>query len=142
MYENIMDFKARALEEVKRAKRYLSFVSLVSFDISHIKEDNDIENFDSIRTFHDAVRGLISDSARETDLISTVYDGKIYVLLVETPKEGAEIFSKRLKEIIKYFIYNNAKSPFNWRVGSREAYFPGSKNKTDSFIDALQDLNN
>ena len=142
MYEDIMDFKARALEEINRARRYLSFVSLVSFDISHIKQDDEIENFDSIRTFHDAVRGLISDSIRETDLVSTVHDGKISVLLVETPKEGAEVFSERLKKTIKYFIYNNAKSPFNWRVGSREAYFPGSVNKTDSFIDAVKDLNN
>ena len=82
------------------------------------------------------------DATRDTDIVSGVANGKLFVLLPETPKEGAACFSDRLKDIIKYFLFSKAKSPLNWRVSSNESYFPGSKNSTDNLFKALQGINN
>ena len=142
MYNDISIFKARALEEVKRAKRYLTFVSMVSFDISHIENLEYIENYKSIDSFYIALRNMVMDASRDTDIVSGVSNGRLFVLLPETPKEGAQIFSDRLKENIKYFLVNKAKSPLNWRVATQESYFPGSKNTSDNLFTALQNIDN
>ena len=85
---------------------------------------------------------MVMAASRETDIVSGISKGKLYVLLPETPKEGANIFSERLKDIIKYFLFSKAKSPLNWRVSARESYFPGSKNSSDNLFKALQDISN
>ncbi len=141
MYNNNDYFKARALEEIQRAKRYPSFVSLLSFDLSHINSENELENFDSLDNFLNAIKELVGKSIRETDLVSSISGGKIAILLLETPKDGAVILSNRLKKSIKYFLCNNTKSPLNWRVFSQECCFPGPKSEENSFIAALNSVN-
>jgi hypothetical protein len=133
-------FRIRAMEEVQRVKRYPSFVSLLSLDLSHISSDDELENFENLERFYDAIRKLIEKLVRETDLISYIYDGRLAILLLETPKQGAEVLSDRLKKSIKYFLCNNTKSPLNWRVPSKENCFPGGKTDEDSFISAIKEI--
>ncbi len=140
MYRNDY-FKNRAMEEVQRVKRYPSFVSLLSLDLSHITSEEELENFENLGKFYGALRELIEKSIRDTDLISDIYGGKIAILLIETPKNGALILSERLKESIKYFLCNNTKSPLNWRVPSRESSFPSPNNDEKSFINAVNEIN-
>ena len=134
-------FKNRVKEEIHRVKRYPSFVSLLSLDLSHINTDDEIENFESLEQFYAALKQLISHSVRETDLISDIHNGKISILLIETPKEGASILLDRLKKSLKYFLCNNTKSPANWRVPSSEASFPDQNNDESGFISAISDIN-
>jgi GGDEF domain-containing protein len=141
MYHGNDYFKNRALEEIQRVKRYPSFVSLLFFDLSHINSDSDLENFESLDKFYLALKELIKNSVRETDLISNIYSGKIALLLVETPKNGAEVLSERLKKSIKYFLCNNTKSPLNWRVSARENSFPCSDKDESGFINVIQEIN-
>ena len=133
-------FKARALEEIQRVKRYPSFVSLVSLDLSHISSRDEIENFENLGKFYKALRDLVAQSVRETDLISDVYDGKLSILLLETPREGARALSGRLKKSIRYFLCNNTRSPINWRVPSRENCYPGQHNDEHSFLLAINEI--
>ncbi|UCC78500.1 MAG: diguanylate cyclase [Candidatus Zixiibacteriota bacterium] len=141
MYYGNDYFKNRALEEIQRVKRYPSFVSLLSLDLSHIDSDEELENYDTLEKFYRALRELIKNSVRETDLISNIYGGKIAILLVETPKKGALVLSERLKKSIKYFLCDNTKSPLNWRISSKENSFPGPNNDEDNFITALDEIN-
>jgi GGDEF domain-containing protein len=134
-------FRIRAEEELHRVRRYPSFVSLLSFDLSHINKRDEIENFESLEQFYIALRDLIAHSIRDTDLISDIYNGKIAILLVETPKEGVQALSSRLKKSVRYFLCNNTKSPANWRVPSREASFPDQNNDEDSFMSAVSEIN-
>ena len=134
-------FKIRAMEEVQRVKRYPSFVSLLSLDLSHIDNDDELENFENLGKFYGALKELIEKSIRETDLISDIYKGKIAILLIETPKNGAMALSERLKESIKYFLCNNTKSPLKWRVPSKESSFPGPNNDEKSFVNAIHEIN-
>ena len=134
-------FRDRVKEEVQRVRRYPSFVSLLSFDLSHINTNDEIENFDNLEQFYSALKQLIAHSVRETDLISDIYNGKISILLIETPKEGASILLDRLKKSLKYFLCNNTKSPANWRVPSSEASYPDQNNDETGFISAISDIN-
>jgi GGDEF domain-containing protein len=140
MYRNNDYFKARAMEEVRRVKRYPSFVSLLSIDLSHISSIDELENFKDLENFYAAVKELIEKLVRETDLISDIYGGKIAILLLETPRRGARALSDRLKKSIKYFLCSNTKSPLNWRVPSKESCFPGSNGDENSFISAIKEI--
>lgn len=140
MYNNLKVFKARATEEIKRAKRYPTFISLVLIDVSHVNSSGEIENFSNLDQFHITLQDLVRKSIRETDLISSNGSGRIAILLIETPKEGALAFADRLKKAVKYFLCNNTKSPVNWRVPTRESYFPGSTGESGSILGVLDSL--
>lgn len=142
MYSNPEIFRARATEEIRRAKRYLTFISLVLMDVSHINSSGEIENFPNLNQFHISLQDLVRKSIRETDLISSDGFGKIAILLIETPKEGAMAFSERLKKTVRYFLCNNTRSPVNWRVLTRESYFPGSTGENNSILSVLDSIDN
>jgi GGDEF domain-containing protein len=123
-YNDPLAFKARAQEELRRAKRYATFVSIVSLDLSNIDAVSDIENYDNYDEFISSFRKLIKGSIRETDLLSISNRRRIFILLVDTPKEGASALMKRLKNTVKYFLANNIRSPLNWRIPMKEYCFP------------------
>lgn len=128
------------MEEIQRVKRYPSFVSLLSLDLSHVSSVEELENFERLENFYSALRELIKRLVRETDLISNIYDGKLAILLIETPLQGARVLRERLKKSIKYFLCNNTKSPLNWRVPSKESCFPGVNADENSFLSAINEI--
>ncbi len=130
------------MEEIKRARRYPTFVSMIQLDISHIDSSEEIENFEDLSQFQENLINLVGRSIRETDLISYLDYGKIAILLVETPKEGAYSALDRLKKTVKYFLCNNTKSPVNWRVPSKEHFFPGARGNNNDLLSAIDELNN
>ncbi len=140
MYNDLGTFKARATEEIKRAKRYPTFISLVLMDVSHINSTTELENFSNLDQFYIGLGDLVKKAIRETDLISNNGFGKIAILLIETPKEGAMALSERLRKTVKYFLCNNTKSPVNWRVPTRESYFPGSTGENNSILGVLDTI--
>lgn len=140
VYNNPYAFRARALEEVKRARRYPTFISMIEFDISHVNTKEEIENFETLDQFYTYLLNLVGRSVRDTDLISPFERGKIAILLIETPRDGAYALLERLKKTIKYFLCNNTKSPVNWRVPSRECFFPGTAGNNHDLLAALNEL--
>ena len=140
IYSDPQAFKARALEEIKRSKRYATFVSMVSVDLSHIDNVDEIENFASFDEFMTSVRTLVKNSIRETDLVSDSNRHKVLLLLMDTSKEGALALAQRLKKTLRYFICGNIRSPINWRVPIKEYSFPsgtGDDFNIQSFLDKI-----
>jgi hypothetical protein len=140
MYNDIVIFKTRVLEEIKRARRYASFVSLISVDFSHIDSVGEIEKFTNFEDFMASMRKFVRRSVRETDLISSTSQHRILILLVETPIEGAMVVSGRLKKTLRYFLCDNIKSPLNWRVPIKEYNFPAAQADNDNLLSALNDI--
>jgi len=139
-YNDLKAFRNRVGEELLRARRYATFVSLVSIDLSHISRDDEIENFGTFSDFMVSLRRFVRESTRDTDLL-TAADGRIYLLLVDTPLEGAHALSGRLQAALRYFICDNIKSPLKWRAPMKEYSFPVSSNGTrdlHSFLDELE----
>jgi GGDEF domain-containing protein len=140
IYKDIRTFKVRALEELRRAKRYATFVSMLLIDLSHVDSDSEIENFGNFDDFILSVRKLVRNSIRESDLITTSSRHLILILLLDTPKEGASALSERLKKSLRYFMCNNIRSPLNWRVPTKEYYFPsdpGDSFSIQAFFDQI-----
>lgn len=125
---------------MRRARRYPTFLSMVILDISHINSESEIENFKNLEQFHDNLANLVSRSVRDTDLISRPAFGRIAILLQETAREGAYTLLERLKKAVKYFLCNNTKSPVNWRVPSRESFFPGSRGNGNDLLTVLNEM--
>jgi GGDEF domain-containing protein len=126
LYGDIKAFRIRAQEELRRARRYAAFVSLILFDLSKINRNDEIEKFENSDTFMKSLRQLVRSSIRDTDIISTAGARKMFILLIDTPREGAEAFSERLQKSIRYFMCNNVKSPLNWRVPMTQYSFPAA----------------
>jgi GGDEF domain-containing protein len=138
LYGNPLSFKVRAQEELRRAKRYATFVSLVSVDLAHVDSSDEIQNFSGFDEFMKSLRKLIRNSIRETDIVSNFDRQKVSILLLDTPREGASAMTDRLRKILRYFMCDNIRSPLNWRVPIKEYYFPSSSGE-DFSIQAFLD---
>jgi len=126
IYGDLKAFIARANEELRRARRYATFVSLIAIDLSHIDDEGEIENFSGFDEFMLSMQKLVRNSIRETDLLSASGNKGIYILLIETPGEGAQAVSQRLQSSLRYFICNNIRSPIKWRAPMKSYSFPQS----------------
>lgn len=142
LYNDPEIFRARVEEEIRRARRYPTFLSLVYIDVSHVNSPDELENFSEVDKFHAGLWNLVKKTIRETDLLSSNGSGKIVVLLLDTPRDGASAFSKRLKKTVRYFLANNTVSPVNWRVPMEESCFPGSRGDDGGLLDLLDSLGN
>jgi hypothetical protein len=131
------NFIARASQELKRAQRYLDFISCLSVDASHLDEDDFRDaNFES--EFYRKLRRHIRKSIRQTDIISGFSNGKVCVLLIDTPTDGAGMVSQRLQESIRYFIHEIINSPKNWKVDIKSASFPGNNLTPNSLLSEIR----
>ena len=83
--------------ELKRAERYRIFISMIIFDISFVNtlcDDNQEQVIENILN-------LVKKNIRAIDNVSLVENSKLALLFPETTRQGAEIASKRLSNIIK-----------------------------------------
>ncbi len=92
------DSFSKALDlELQRAKRYRVFVSMTVFDLSFLKTDN---GDSSDKLVADSLE-LIRENIRAIDSAAVIGEYKIGLLLPETPRQGAEVSSRRIAELLK-----------------------------------------
>jgi len=140
LYSDPLTFRARVQEELRRAKRYATFVSMVSLDLSHIDAVSDIDNSRDYDDFMASFKKLLKNSIRESDLLSISMGRRVLILLMDTPHEGANALMERLTKTLRYFMADNIKSPLNWRIPMKEYCFPTSSKddfSIQSFIDKI-----
>jgi hypothetical protein len=139
LYNTKDNFIARASQELKRAQRYLDFVSYLSVDTSHL-DKADFNGINPDSEFYRKLRRHIRKSVRQTDIISGFSNGKICILLVDTPSEGAGIVSQRLNDSIRYFLHEIINSPKHWKVEIKSTCFPADTATPNSFLDEIRDI--
>jgi len=87
-------------EEMKRAKRYTQFLSIVFISVDSLTEEikkTGIENIaEKLRRFGNFIKANL----RDTDILSEIKPGVLALILPETNIEGANCLSERLKEQI------------------------------------------
>lgn len=133
IYSTADNFLSRVNQELKRAQRYLSFVSYLSIDTKHLGINDEIASGNSSLQIYQKIRQHIRNSIRQTDIISGFYNGKVSVLLVETNKPGAEIVKNRLQQSIKYYLHEIVESPMNWKVNIKTGSFPDDEHTPNLF---------
>jgi len=90
-------FLDRVGTELKRAERYRIFISLIVLDVDFIKS---VFPRQSESILND-IMGLVQKHIRAIDNISLLDSFKLGLLFPETTRQGAEIASKRISEIIR-----------------------------------------
>ncbi|HOD65110.1 MAG TPA: hypothetical protein PLR32_02885 [candidate division Zixibacteria bacterium] len=83
--------------ELKRAERYSVFVSLVVFDLSFLENHLGPGASSVVHSLSQEARRNV----REIDVVSVMDGCKLVLLLPETPRQGAEIASRRVSEILR-----------------------------------------
>jgi len=137
VYNTRDNFLARVGQELKRAQRYLNFLSYIDIDATRLnkKEDVDISRTDS--EFYRRIKKHIRSCIRQTDIMSGFSNGRICLLLVDTPRKGAEVVKQRLQQSIKYFLHEKVRSPLSWRTVIESGSFPDDEMSPNSFYEKV-----
>ncbi|MCI0596691.1 MAG: hypothetical protein L0Z48_09165 [candidate division Zixibacteria bacterium] len=123
-------FVSRAEQELKRAERYLSFVSLVIFNVVPVGYGWDEE-------LKRKVAEVAGRSVRETDLVGVSDAYRVALLLVETPRRGAERASERIAgQLWDFCLKEKGKSKLEINIHS----FPEDPQGKENFLSALEKL--
>jgi hypothetical protein len=127
---------ARVLDlELKRAERYRIFISMIVFDLSLVRE---ITNGGAESAIDGTVE-LIRKNIREIDNVVAMSGCRVGLLFPETPRQGAEIVSKRLTELIRTYISGLAKSDLGELIPLEMVSYPdaaGAKSMS-SYLEEL-----
>jgi len=140
LYGDILAFRTRALEELRRAQRHATFVSLLSLDLSHLSSEKELQRFLGVGEFVKNLSSLVRGMIRDTDIMATARGSRVFILLSDTPSEGAEALSSRLQDDLKYFLCDNIRSPQNWRIHIDKYSFPGPPGEDSGFRRLLENL--
>ncbi len=123
-------FFTRVGTELKRAERYRIFVSLIVLDVSAIQSTS---AGDRSSIVNDVV-GYVQQHIRAIDGISLLGPNKVAMLFPETNRQGAEIASKRICELMKLRLSELNGSRFDQVIPLEMASYPdaaGAKTITD-----------
>lgn len=94
-------FQERLAEEVTRANRYQTALSVVLLDVDQFKTYNDTYGHPAGDEVLRKVAGLLRENARETD-VAARYGGEEFILILpETEREGATIIAERIRGAIE-----------------------------------------
>lgn len=141
LYRSHKNFGLRATEELRRAKRYSEFLSLILLDLKSL--NGLVKNYKNPKKFFHDLEKFIRISVRETDIVSGLEDQRLALLLFETPKDGAFCLSKRLNQEIKYFIENSINGPKsktsqNLKIKTKIVSFPEEDLGEKQFLNFVQ----
>ncbi len=86
--------------ELKRAERYRIFVSLIVLDLAFVDTLMGDESHRLLETIFERVRAGI----REVDNAAVVGCHQLVLLLPETPRQGAELAARRLRDTVRSIL--------------------------------------
>ena len=93
-------FDRRIDEEIERAERYDSSLSLILFDLDHFKEVNDTWGHDTGDAILIAITDLVRKSIRKPDILAR-WGGEEFILLAtQTNLPGAITLAEKLRQVI------------------------------------------
>ena len=106
--------------ELKRAERYRIFISMLVFDLSFIDSlfpENPLE-------IKKELTDWITNDIRAIDFASQLEDNKLALFFPETGRQGAELASKRITDMIKVKIAELHNKQIKQTITPRMASFP------------------
>ncbi|MBF0547866.1 MAG: diguanylate cyclase [Candidatus Riflebacteria bacterium] len=118
-------FQARLEEEILRAKRYHTTVSLILFDIDHFKIFNDTYGHQQGDMVLVEVAKLVKQTLRDTIDIPSRYGGEEFtVILPETDTAGALLVAERLRRTVEAFDFPGQGKPLKVTISLGISTFP------------------
>ena len=135
----VESFSKRIDLELKRAQRYSIFISMTVFDLSFL-EEREVNDRDVI--VQNTV-DLIRNNVREIDNVALIDNYKIGLLFPETQRQGAEIASRRITELIKDSISHLVQKEYEGLIPLEMLSYPdaaGAKSLSE-FLGELANTN-
>ena len=138
-------FGLRARQELKRAERYCEFISFVIIDIrksnNRVNFNNKgvIESGNSDLSFR-GLENLICKTVRSTDYVSSLENGRIGLLLVETPEQGAESLLNRLKTTVAGYLESFSSCIREWEASYSLVSFPSDIYSKQEFLGIINEF--
>lgn len=124
-------FEKRYAEELKRAKRYNIFFSLLYMDVDEFKRIREMYNERVCDGILKKFGDLLKNTMRSTDLVARMSWQEFIVLLPNTDIDGANIAANRLKATIN----NTAFDSFKLTASIGISNFPFDSNEYTGLID-------
>jgi len=121
--------------ELKRAERYRFFVSLIVLDLSFIRSLPKNQNTRLSDNLLQTVRGNI----RVIDNILAVKGYRLILLLPETSRQDAEIVARRVSDLIRSNLTQQAGNRLDITIPMEMASYPDAAG-AKSVIDLLKEL--
>lgn len=123
-------FLDRVSVELKRAERYRIFVSLIVLDFGSVPSVKSENGSVIMEKLSESVEGNI----RAIDNVSAIDSHRMALLFPETTRQGAEIASKRIGELIRDRISTMTEQTFSQLIPLEMASYPdaaGAKSISD-----------
>ena len=121
--------------ELKRAQRYRVFISLICIDLSFANEVFG----DRASEVKEKVVSLAKHNVRGSDILSLIGSNCLALLFPETSRQGAEVTSKRISELIRSQLTEISDKQFDNVIHLEMSSFPDTAGaKTiDAFLEEL-----
>lgn len=94
-------FNERLMDELERAKRYNSPISLLMADIDHFKQINDTYGHLTGDTVLKWIGKLLRKKLRQSDVVARYGGEEFAILLINTPKNPAMDIAEELRSVIE-----------------------------------------
>lgn len=118
-------FQARLDDELKRARRYKTNLSLIMFDIDHFKNFNDTYGHQQGDIVIAGVARILRQTIREQVDIASRYGGEEFaVIMPETSLEGAKTLAERIRRNIEIHEFPGQEKPLHVTVSLGISTFP------------------
>lgn len=102
---NRYKFESLLNQEIQRAKRYGTQLSLIIIDIDHFKDINDTYGHNVGDDILAKVAMLIQDRIRETDILARWGGEEFVILIPETDEKGAKKLAETLRSLIENYQF-------------------------------------
>ncbi len=116
--------------EIKRAKRYQNFISLLFLRISRVLNDDKLCDLGTCR---ETLGDLLSVEMRESDLIASLGDDRLVVLLPYADTKIGEQAKTRFEETLQYFDFRKK----GFQIAIDQFCFPTQGADTADFVNKL-----
>jgi diguanylate cyclase (GGDEF)-like protein len=127
-------FKNRLVEEIERAERYKTDLSLIMMDLDHFKNVNDTYGHIVGDDVLIEVAGTIKTHIRSFDIPARFGGEEFTVILPETDNRCALIVAERLRKAVEKLHFNVSSRSFSITVSIGVANFTHSSNITDDMF--------
>lgn len=119
--------------EIKRARRYQNFICLLFLRINPISNDGNSWNLSTCR---ETLGDLLSVEMRESDILASLTENCLVVLLPYADVYMGERAKERFMETLKYFDFKR----IGYEIVCDQFCFPGNSADTEDLLSKLLGL--
>ncbi len=133
---NYRYFKEQLLQELNRARRHHSHVSLFMIDIDHFKHYNDQHGHPAGDQVLKTIARLLKENVRNIDLAARYGGEEFTLVLMETKKSDAKIVAEKIRKLIEEHSFNYEEFQPNGKItiSAGVATFPEDGKDFDELV--------